>query len=337
VKPAAIQILGMSKDYRRTRGLRDRLRGRPEGDPVRALSDVNLTIERGELFGLVGRNGYGKTTLIKSIAGLIEPTRGTVRVDGFDSTRQTLNVRRRVGVVTSEDRSFYWRLTGWQNLIFFARLHGLASDVANRRIGEWAELFGLEPILHRRVHGYSLGNRQRLAIVRALLADPPILLLDEPSRSLDPIVADAFRKIIRERVHGDGKRTVVITSNNLTDIEPVCGRVGILVRGRLVASAPMNELVKTFVPSETVLLRTRRHISANGLEPLRQRIPNLTWEWEGDDLLNIRFERRADDQELHWLLEKLMAAGHQILDCEVSGGGLRGIMESLEEKGAGHA
>jgi ABC-2 type transport system ATP-binding protein len=331
-----IQIEGMSKVFPSQTGLLDRARGRKPGAPVQALTDVNLTIGDGELFGLVGRNGYGKTTLIKSIAGLIEPTSGSVTVAGFDTSRRTLEVRRRVGVVTSEDRSFYWRLTGMQNLIFFARLHGLDRKDAEGRIATWSELLGLTSLLERRVHSYSLGNRQRLAIVRALLADPPILLLDEPSRSLDPIVADAFRNIIREQVHAGGRRTVIITSNNLTDIEPLCEQVGILVRGRLIASAPMSELVRRFAPTEQVHLRTRHHETRNGLDQLRKRIPDLTWNWENEETLDLRFERRADEPSLHWLLERLMAGGHKIVNCEVSGGGLRGIMETLEQEAPAH-
>jgi ABC-2 type transport system ATP-binding protein len=331
-QPPAIEIQGLTRLFRRV-GLIHRFWGRGGPSDVVALEDVDLVVERGELFGLVGCNGYGKTTLVKSIAGLLEPTRGTIRIDGHDVVAEALAVKGLVGLVTSEDRSFYWRLSGWQNLLFFARLNGLNASEARRRIDPWIALFNLEQFMARPVHTYSLGSRQRLALTRALMTDPRILLLDEPTRSLDPIMAEGFRRTIRDRLRADGRRTVIITSNNVADIESSCDRVGILRRGRLVACSTMEDLSRRYAPREAVALRARQPIGCNGLETLQARVPSLNWEAARDGALTIRFTRRPDDPDLHWLLERLMADGYQILDCEVQRLGLREIMESVEQEG----
>lgn len=167
-----------------------------------ALRDVTLRVAAGTIGVLTGRNGSGKTTLLKILATLILPTSGSARIHGADVVRHPLAVRRQLGVCLSDDRAAYWRLTGMQNLAFFGCWHGLSRRRIRERLAELAPYFPLE-FLARPVYEYSAGMRQRLALVRAFLHDPPVLLLDEPTRSLDEETAQALRRYLaRECARG---------------------------------------------------------------------------------------------------------------------------------------
>src|SRR6266571_3759246 len=202
--------------------------------PVEALRDVSLEIGAGEIFGLIGPNGAGKTTLTKIIATLVQPTAGTVTVKGFDSVSEDEQVRRNLGLASAEERSFYWRLTAEQNLLFFARLYGLSETSAKQRIRELFALFELEELGKRRFAELSTGNKQRLAVARAMLASPPVLLLDEPTRSLDPIAAARMRATIKSLAQNEANRvTVFLTSHNLAEVEELCDRIAIISKGEI--------------------------------------------------------------------------------------------------------
>src|SRR5678815_2829500 len=200
---SAISLRNLSKTYPVPfRRLRAFFR-RPVKEPVEALRDVSFEVETGEIFGLIGRNGAGKTTLTKIVATLVQPTTGSVSVRGNDSVEADEHVRRDIGLATAEERSFYWRLTGEQNLLFFARLHGLSDRFANKRIKDLFAQLELDEVARRRFGELSTGNKQRLAVARAMLASPPVLLLDEPTRSLDPLAAARMREMIRALAEQD--------------------------------------------------------------------------------------------------------------------------------------
>src|SRR6266568_1081731 len=210
--------------------------------PAEALRDVSFQIREGEIFGLIGPNGAGKTTLTKIIATLIQPTSGEVTVRGNDTVRHDVQVRRNIGLASAEERSFYWRLTAEQNLLFFARLYGLSGTEAKRRIKTLFDMFELGELARRRFAELSTGNKQRLAVARAMLAKPPVLLLDEPTRSLDPIAAARLRATIKSLAQDDAQRvTVFFTSHNLAEVEELCDRVAIISKGAIRAiDTPRN-------------------------------------------------------------------------------------------------
>lgn len=223
-----LQVEGVEKVFPRVAGLRRLLiRGAADTD-VYALRGVDLGVARGEVVGLVGPNGAGKTTLIKIISTLLDPTRGTVTVDGHDVTTAPIAVRQRLGLVLADDRSLYWRITGRQNLEFFGVMQGVPLPAVRRRAGELLERVGLAH-RDRLVFGYSSGMRARLSIARAMLAEPPLLVLDEPTRALDPVATADVGSLLRQTAAAGV--AVLLSSHRLDEIEAVCDRVVAVVDG----------------------------------------------------------------------------------------------------------
>lgn len=204
--------------------------GRPLTREVRALQCVTLDVDPGEVFGVVGPNGAGKTTLLKLLSTLILPSSGSARVNGLDLVRGAEAVRRSVGIATGEERGFYWRLTGMENLEFFGGLRGFGPREARQRASEALEMVDLLPKARDPVNRYTTGMRQRLSLARALLARPRVLLLDEPTRSLDPMAAQAVQALVR-RLAAEDRITVMIATHNLEEAESVCRRVAVLSDG----------------------------------------------------------------------------------------------------------
>jgi ABC-2 type transport system ATP-binding protein len=234
-----LRIDAVTKVFPPPRGIQRLMAKTASPDNVTALRSVDLHVERGEVVGLIGPNGAGKTTLIKIISTLLDPTSGSVTIDGFDPVDHPLQVRKRIGLVLTDDRSLYWRLTGQENLEFFGVMQGLTHSQAQGRSAELLERLGLA---HRdkMVFGYSSGMRSRLSIARALLCSPPLLILDEPTRALDPVAATDIGQLIR-RTAGDGV-AVLLSSHRLDEIEAVCDRIVALVDGQVRFSGTVDEL-----------------------------------------------------------------------------------------------
>jgi ABC-2 type transport system ATP-binding protein len=219
-----------------TRGLTKRY-----GDLV-AVDHLDLEVRGGEIFGLLGPNGAGKTTTILMLLGLTEPTEGEARVLGLDPVRQPLEVKARVGYVP-DDVGFYGGLTGRENLRFTARLNGLDGLAAEERIQLLLERVGLAGAADAQVETYSRGMRQRLGIADALLKDPDVLILDEPTVAIDPEGVAEVLGLIRS-VAWERGATVLLSSHLLHQVRTICDRVGIFVGGRLVASGTVEELAR---------------------------------------------------------------------------------------------
>ncbi len=207
--------------------------------PVRALHDVTLKVAQGEVFGLLGPNGAGKTTLLKILATVLLPSEGSARVHGADVVREGTAVRRAIGLATGEERGFYWHLSGRENLEFFGGLFGLAPRISRGRAQSALECVELLPFASEIVARYSTGMRHRLDIARALLHAPPVLLFDEPTRSLDPAAASQIRALVRRLAKDQGK-TVLLVTHDLPEAATTCDRVAVLFRGtvRAVVSLP---------------------------------------------------------------------------------------------------
>jgi ABC-2 type transport system ATP-binding protein len=198
--------------------------------PVEALRDVSLEVRPGEIVGLIGPNGAGKTTLLKIISTLLEPTSGQVTVGGHSTSTAAGQVCRRLGLVLEGDQGLYDRLSGVQNLVFYGMLAGMSRSRATARA---AELMALLELAHRDklVFGYSAGMRMRLSIARALMADPPLIVLDEPTRSLDPLASRFTIELLRT-LAAEG-RAVLMSNHRLDEVVAVCDRAVAIVHGQV--------------------------------------------------------------------------------------------------------
>ncbi|MBI4219549.1 MAG: ABC transporter ATP-binding protein [Chloroflexi bacterium] len=237
----AIVLDRVFKDFPRTTGYRDILTfwKRPK---LRALDGVDLVIPRGGAFGLLGPNGAGKTTLLKILAGLVLPDRGKVWVNGIDALRNPGRVRDVLMYVSGEERNLYWRLTGRENLRFYAHLVEVPRRKIEDRVNEVLEIVGLAEKANEQVMRYSTGMKHRLAIARGLLSDPEILLLDEPTRSVDPVTARKLWSFIKDVLVGQQGRTVITATHNMEEASFLCSRVAILDRGQVKASDTVEAL-----------------------------------------------------------------------------------------------
>jgi ABC-2 type transport system ATP-binding protein len=221
------------------------LRHRGKPPRFRAVDGVSFSVARGELFGLLGENGAGKSTILQMLSGLTTPDTGTISVDGIAGNRSdaaSRELRARIGVCTAEERSFYYRLSARQNLRFFGDLCGLHGRALDARVDVVARYVDLRDKLDRNFETYSSGMRQRLAIARALLTDPPVLLLDEPTRAVDPVHAREIRALIRSLVVNEGK-TAVLCTNLLEEAWELCDRIAVIAAGTIITIAKPADLI----------------------------------------------------------------------------------------------
>jgi len=205
-----------------------------------AVNTLNLVVQEGEIFGFLGPNGAGKTTTILMLLGLTEPTSGRASVCGFDPTHEPLEVKRRVGYLP-ENPGFYEDLSARENLLYMARLNRIPEDEASRRTSEVLEQVGLSEDGRRLVREYSRGMKQRLGIAEVLVKNPSAVILDEPTLGIDPDGAIQVLELIKG-LNREHRLTVMLSSHQLQQVQQICNRVGIIVKGRLIVQGEMDEL-----------------------------------------------------------------------------------------------
>lgn len=237
-KPRLVVARGLAKAFPESNGKR-----------VAALDGVDLSVPGGVLVCLLGANGSGKTTLLKVLAGLVPPDQGRVEVAGFDVSLSPDEVRRRTGFSPGEERSFYGRLTGLENLRFFGSIRGIGQDALYARLGQLEKALTLKEILAAPYQKTSSGMKQRLSLARALLHEPPVLLLDEPTKSLDPSSSDSLRMHIKKQFLEDG-RAVLWSTHNIEEAWETGGEIVILSRGRIAARGSPDDLLERAKTSE---------------------------------------------------------------------------------------
>jgi ABC-2 type transport system ATP-binding protein len=256
-----IQVRNLRRVYRATIGVLRR-----KTKEVVAVDDISFDVQQGELFGLLGPNGAGKTTTVKMLTTLLIPTSGTAHVLGYDVVKQADAIRPRIGFIFGGERGLYWRLSGVDNLRYFASLYHVDPAVSKKRIPYLLELVGLADRGQEKVEGYSRGMKQRLHVARTLLHDPEVLFLDEPTLGLDPVGARELRQVIRN-LQAENK-TTLLTTHYMFEADALCQRIAVIDQGRIVA-LDTPEALKRHVSDLSVIELEVFGVSAEVLERLR--------------------------------------------------------------------
>jgi len=236
VKPFVIELEGLTKKY----------------GSFKAVDNLNLNICKGEIFGLLGPNGAGKSTTILMMLGLTEPTSGSVKVCGINSTRQPVEVKRKVGYLP-EDVGFYDDRTGLENLLFTAQLNGISPEEAKEKALRLLERVGLSDELTKKTGKYSRGMRQRLGLADVLIKSPKVVILDEPTSGIDPAGIREFMELIKH-LSREEDITVLFSSHHLHQVQQVCDRVGLFVKGRLIAEGDIKALSQQLFGDELIVI-----------------------------------------------------------------------------------
>ena len=244
VTPAAISIESLDKSFPPTRGGWRGFLAPFEKPSVAALSGVGFEVREGEAVALLGANGAGKSTLLRIVATLLLPTSGHARVRGHDVVTSSREVRCQLGYHAGTDHGFYPRLTARENLLFFGRLNHLSGTAARKGVDSVAEQFSLGASLDRQVRTLSSGTIQRLSLARALLHQPRVLLLDEPTRSLDIVAAADFRRFLKAHILKPGATSVLFASHTLPEVEALADRIAVIDGGRLIACDAPSALLR---------------------------------------------------------------------------------------------
>jgi ABC-type multidrug transport system ATPase subunit len=280
-----------------------------------ALDGLSLTIRRGEIVALLGPNGAGKTTLVRVLTGLVQPDSGTAHVLDLPTWDSPRELRARIGLVPSGDRSIYLRISGLENLIFFGRLHGLSRREATARAHELLDVVGLTDAARVRSGFYSHGMQKRLAIARALLTEPSVLLIDEATHDLDPEAAAGMRALVRALA--DEGAAVLWATQRIEEIRGFADRVTLLRTGRVVFEGSVSQLAAVAVPRRYVVRLRNGRATGRDLEPLlraavhgRATVAAIDEGDPEDFLLHL-----AEDAVLGDVIASLSAADVDVLAC----------------------
>ena len=297
-----------------------------------AVDGVSLQIKQGEVFGLLGPNGAGKSTTIRMLCTLLEPTSGTARVNGFDITKQSNQVRQSLGTVLAGERSVYWKLTARENLEYFAALYHIPPQVARRRIDELLERMELTARANDLVEKFSTGMKQRVAIARALLAQPPIVLLDEPTLGLDPQAARKVRELVTE-LKTEG-HTILLTTHYMEEADQLSDRIGIIDQGKVIALDTPAELKRRIDQKHVVKLEVAgwHPELATALQQLPS-VENLVTRHLGtDSLWEVSLHAANSRAILPGIIERLSTNGTHLVNMNIVQPTLEDVFISLTGK-----
>jgi ABC-2 type transport system ATP-binding protein len=297
-----------------------------------AVDGVDLQIQRGEIFGLLGPNGAGKSTTIRMLCTLLEPTSGTAQVNGFDVVKQANDVRRSLGTLLAGERSIYWKLSGRENLEYFAALYHIPQPIAKKRVEELIERMELKDRANELVEKYSTGMRQRVAIAKALLARPPILLLDEPTLGLDPQAARRLRELIAE-LKQEG-HTILLTTHYMEEADQLSDRIGIIDTGKVIALDTPAGLKRRIEQKEVIKLEvTGWHKEIGDKIKSIAGIENLMSRQQGEaDLWEVNMQAQNSRTAIPRIVEHISSNGTRLINMNIVKPSLEDVFISLTGK-----
>jgi ABC-2 type transport system ATP-binding protein len=300
-------------------------------DSVVALEHLDLKVKEGELFGLLGPNGAGKTTLIKILCTLLLPSSGSAKVLGHDVAREAHRIRPRINMVSGGEVSGYGLLTVRENLWMFSQFYGVPGDVARERIDGMLKVFGLEDKADAKVRTISTGQRQRMNIIRGFVTDPQLIFLDEPTLGLDVNTSRVIREYIRDWVHAQERRTLLLTTHYMKEAEELCDRVAIIDRGTILACDSPYNLKRQIDRSTTFLLDTTP-FNASLLSSVRGVQGVSAVEGNGGQKVRLVME---DESAISDVISTVVGQGAKVLSLSKSEVTLEDVFIKLVGRGLG--
>ena len=314
---ACVRLEHVNKRFVTRRSWREMFQAPFSRTYTQALTDVSCTIDRGEFFGLLGPNGAGKTTLFKILATLVLPDSGSVVVNGCDVSRQPREVRRQLVPVVADERTLRWRLNARENLRLYAVLYRVPSRELKAQIDHVLQVVGLSDTGEKLVGQFSTGMKQRLLLARALLARPKVLLLDEPTRGLDPLSARSLRTFLKDEISRRQGCTVLLATHSAEEAFHLCTRVGILDRGRLLTTGRAESLVDSFTEGRYHLwTRTPGHAAIDTLVSLGLISEVGVRRTESDEWSVLEFRLPGGHEGAARVLQTLISNGMEVARFE---------------------
>ena len=331
----SIETKNLTKVFQQTKGYGDIFLHPLKSKEIIALRDITFKIEQGELFSLLGPTGAGKTTLIKILCNLILPTSGKAFVNSFDVTKQGEQIRKSIGYVLSDERSFYWRLTGRQNLKFFATLNNLFSQQADKKIKEILDVTDMTEQADNMFKNYSAGQKQKMAIARGLLNNPQVLFMDEPTKSLDPGAAQAMRNFIKNKLVKNEGKTVFFATHNLNEAEELSDRIAIIHKGKIRVCGDLDEIRKIISKKNSWVLK----LESTPVFPLLQINNIFLQDNSGIGIKNISIENTSfeielsnDKTKISDVIKKIVTTGGKLISCTKKEVSLQDIFKNVIEQ-----
>ena len=326
MKNHAIEVKDLKKEFEKKEKTGFWKKKNKKKEVFLAVDNISFNVERGEIFGFLGPNGAGKTTTIKMISTLLIPTSGSVKVNNIDVVEKPMEVLKSLGTVLAGERSSYWKLTGRENLEYFAAMNGIKGKEAEEKINYLLNRFNLEKRANETVEKYSTGMKQRVALAKALIADPKILILDEPTSGLDPQSARNLRELILE-IKEEG-RTILLTTHYMEEADELSDRIAIIDHGKIIAMDTPENLKHNLEDTNSILLELN-----NWNEDILNEIKNVNSKYKEDTRTwEVKVHMVNGDNGVNDLIASISSTHTKIMNFKVEEATLEDVFINLTGK-----